>query len=141
MFFFLLTQSERETRGVSEEEMGVDREREGRKEGDPAGGWATGLGGRRRRTGRPRTLTGDVSWCLFPMMFFFPVPILVNPFFFLWVSFNIGTYTFLGGFWFNFGVDFLDKPVDVVGKFWVQEKNSVLVEVGCVCRESGVCVP
>jgi hypothetical protein len=75
------------------------------------------------------------------MMFFFPVPILVNPFFFLWVSFNLGTYTFLGGFWFNFGVDFLDKPVDVVGKFWVQEKNSVLVEVGCVCRESGVCVP
>lgn len=77
----------------------------------------------------------------------FPVPILVNPFFFLWVSFNLGTYTFLGGFWFNFGVDFLDKPVDVVGKFWVQEKkkkfcfgwSGVCVQWSgvCVCREVG----
>jgi hypothetical protein len=37
-----------------------DREREGRKEEDPAGGLATGLGGRSRRTGRPRSRVGDV---------------------------------------------------------------------------------
>jgi hypothetical protein len=59
-FFFFYSVREGDESGDEGEMCVCDREREGRKEEDPACGLATGLGGRRRRTGKPRSRAGDV---------------------------------------------------------------------------------
>jgi hypothetical protein len=50
----------------------IGREREGRKREDPAGGLATGHGGRHRRAGRPRPCVGDVTRGVFRQSVWYP---------------------------------------------------------------------
>jgi len=95
--------------------MGVDRESEGRKVQRPSRWWATGLGGRRRWAGRPRPCVGNVTGELSGDVFRYPYH--RTPFFFPWVSLILVLIHFWVDFGSFLGVDFLGKPVVVVGKF------------------------